>query len=55
LDKSKFLDQYHSFQNKGYAQNPSDGAIAIYTGNTREEHEKSRKQKRRELKKNREA
>jgi hypothetical protein len=49
------LDQYHSFQNKGFAQNPSDGAIALFSGNTREEQEKSRKQKRRELKKNREA
>jgi len=49
------MDQYHSFQNKGFAQNPSDGTIALYSGNARENQEKSRKQKRREIKKNREA
>ena len=48
------MEQYHQFQNKGFAQNPTDGALALYSGAVREPEEKSRKQKRRELKEKRE-
>ena len=48
------MDQYHLFQNKGFAQNPTDGALALYSGAVRNPEEKSRKQKRREIKMKRE-
>ena len=38
VDKGQFRDQMHSFQNKGYALNPSDGAgitSGMYVGQKR--------------------
>lgn len=39
VDKGQFRDQMHSFQNKGYALNPSDGAgitSNLFVGQKRE-------------------